>query len=268
MSDSDQNPGTTAPRPSIDRRRRRILEGLTAVGATSLLAGCDWTKSQSVQDFLGKTEDLTQAAQELIASREALAREFQPSDIAPTFKPNGTIRPQSAAYQNLVENNFENYRLRVGGLVNQPRSYSLEELKSLPARTQITRHDCVEGWSCIGQWTGVQLSRVLAQVKPKGSAKYVVFHCADHLDGAPKPYYESLDMIEAHHPQTLLAYGLNGSNLPVANGAPIRLRAERQLGYKMAKYVMQIELVENFKNIQGGKGGFWEDRGYNWWAGI
>lgn len=253
---------------TVNHTRRRVLGGLTAAGATGLLAGCDWTSSQSVQDFLGRTEELSQAAQRLVASRESLAREFSTSDIAPTFKPNGSINPQTAAYQNLADNDFEDYRLRVGGLVNQPQSFSLDELKTMPSRTQITRHDCVEGWSCIGQWTGVVLSHVLAQVKPKTNAKFVVFHCADHLYGAPAPYYESLDMVEAHHPQTLLAYGLNGADLPVANGAPIRLRAERQLGYKMAKYIMQIELVENFKQIQGGKGGFWEDRGYNWWAGI
>jgi len=253
---------------AINRTRRRVLAGLSGVGATSVLAGCDWTASQPVQDFLGKTEGLTQAAQRLVASRESLAREFDPSEIAPTFKPNGTINPQTDAYQKLVDNNFGNYQLRVDGLVDKPQSFSLAQLKAMPSRTQITRHDCVEGWSCIGQWTGAVLSDLLDQVQPKDNARFVVFHCADHLFGAPQPYYESLDMIEARHPQTLLAYGLNGADLPVANGAPIRLRAERQLGYKMAKYVMHIELVGNFKNIQGGKGGFWEDRGYNWWAGI
>lgn len=268
MSHSDHSDNASTPSWHIDRTRRRVLRGLTAAGATSLLAGCDWTKSQSVQDFLGQTEQLTQAAQRLVASRESLAREFDASEIAPTFKPNGSINPQTAAYQNLVENNFSNYRLRIDGLVNNPTSFSLDELKAMPSRTQITRHDCVEGWSCIGQWTGVVLGHLLDQVQPKDNAQFVVFHCADHLYGAPQPYYESLDMIEARHPQTLLAYGLNGADLPIANGAPIRLRAERQLGYKMAKYVMHIELVDSFKDIQGGQGGYWEDRGYNWWAGI
>lgn len=266
MSDSDRC--DDRDRPPVNRTRRRLLAGLTAAGAGSLLAGCDWTHSQPVQDALGQTEKLTQAAQRLLASRQSMAREFDVSRIAATFKPNGSIHPQTRAYQNLVDNNFSNYRLRVDGLVNKPSHFSLADLKAMPSRTQVTRHDCVEGWSCIGQWTGAVLSHVLAQVQPREQAKFVVFHCADHLSGAPSPYYESLDMIEAHHPQTLLAYGLNGADLPIANGAPIRLRAERQLGYKMAKYVMHIELVDSFKSIQGGRGGFWEDRGYSWWAGV
>ncbi|WP_423823566.1 molybdopterin-binding protein [Salinisphaera sp. SPP-AMP-43] len=249
-------------------RRRRLLGGLSALGATSLLAGCDWTQSQAVRSFLGQTEKLTHAAQRLVASEQSLAREYDASEIAPTFRPNGSIDPQTPAYQKLVDTNFEDYRLEIHGLVARPASFSLAELKAMPARTQITRHDCVEGWSCIGQWTGVVLGDVLARAQPKDRAKFVVFHCADHLYGSPQPYYESLDMVEAYHPQTILAYALNGADLPVANGAPLRLRAERQLGYKMAKYVMHIELVESFADIQGGKGGYWEDRGYDWWAGV
>ena len=138
----------------------------------------------------------------------------------------------------------------------------------MPTRTQITRHDCVEGWSAIGQWRGVPLSNVLnlAQISPR--ARFVVFHCADRLERGEDPYYESIDLIDAFHPQTILAYELNGRPLPVANGAPLRLRVERQLGYKQAKYVMRIEVVEQLYAIQGGKGGYWEDRGYKWYAGI
>ncbi|WP_348761472.1 molybdopterin-binding protein [uncultured Salinisphaera sp.] len=260
MTDSREYP--------LNRRRRRLLGSLGALGAASLLAGCDWTKSDSVQAALGRTEDLTQAAMRLVTSREALAREYPKSAIAPEFRPNGSIQPQTSAYQALLDNNFADYRLAIHGEVANPQTLSLAELKAAPSRTQITRHDCVEGWSCIGQWTGARLSDLLVRAQPTAKAKFVVFHCADHLLGAAEPYYESLDMIEAYHPQTILAYGLNGADLPVANGAPIRLRAERQLGYKMAKYVMDIELVESFADIQGGKGGFWEDRGYNWWAGI
>ncbi|HET7314167.1 molybdopterin-binding protein [Salinisphaera sp.] len=257
-----------APRTTPNRQRRRVLGGLGALGATGLLAGCDWTHSQAVREFLGKTENLTQAAQRLVASRESLAREYDKSDIAPTFRPNGTIKPQTPAYQKLLDSNFTDYRLDIHGLVARPASFSLAELKAMPSRTQITRHDCVEGWSCIGQWTGVVLGDLLDRVQPKDNARFVVFYCADHLYGSPRPYYESLDMIEARHPQTILAYGLNGSALPVTYGAPIRLRAERRLGYKMAKYVMHIELVESFAGIQGGHGGYWEDRGYSWWAGV
>jgi DMSO/TMAO reductase YedYZ molybdopterin-dependent catalytic subunit len=150
---------------------------------------------------------------------------------------------------------------------------SLAQLRALPARTQITRHDCVEGWSVIGKWTGVQLARVLALAHPLPLARYVVFHCADPMDGsdvtAPQStYYESLDLREAWHPQTILAYELNDDALPVANGAPLRLRVERQLGYKMAKYVMRLELVDSLAGIGGGNGGYWEDQGYQWYGGI
>jgi DMSO/TMAO reductase YedYZ molybdopterin-dependent catalytic subunit len=142
----------------------------------------------------------------------------------------------------------------------------------MPSRTQITRHDCVEGWSCIGQWQGVQLGRVLDAVQLKPAARYVVFYCADTfvqtLDGGIR-YYESHDLEDAYHPQTILAYAMNGAPLPIAHGAPLRLRVERQLGYKMAKYVMRIEAVESCAGIGQGKGGFWEDYAdYAWYAGI
>jgi DMSO/TMAO reductase YedYZ molybdopterin-dependent catalytic subunit len=141
----------------------------------------------------------------------------------------------------------------------------------MPSRTQITRHDCVEGWSCIAQWTGVQLSRVLDRAAIKPAARYVVFRCYDPLEddpfSAPALYYESIDLISARHPQTILAYGLNGQTLPIANGAPLRVRIEQQLGYKMAKYIRAIEIVDSFAKIAGGYGGYWEDRGYDWYAG-
>lgn len=150
----------------------------------------------------------------------------------------------------------------------EPAGFTLEELRAMPSRTQITRHDCVEGWSAIGKWTGVPLSHVLALVRPRPEARYVVFYCADPMNAAGERYYESIDMEDALHPQTILAYGLNDETLPIKNGAPLRVRIERQLGYKMAKYIMRIELVESFDHIRGGKGGFWEDRGYEWFAGI
>jgi DMSO/TMAO reductase YedYZ molybdopterin-dependent catalytic subunit len=153
--------------------------------------------------------------------------------------------------------------------VERPASLSLAELRALPGRTQITRHDCVEGWSAIGKWKGARLAAVLDAVRPKPGARFLVFHCADPMeDDGTEPYYESIDMEDALHPQTILAYELNDKTLPVQNGAPLRLRVERQLGYKQAKYVMRIELVENFERIRGGKGGYWEDQGYEWWAGI
>ena len=261
----DKTPKAMTP----DKGRRRLILGLGALGASTLLSGCEnVSQNPRVQEVLDSTENLTRKAQQLLASRQSLAREFNKSQIAPVFRANGTTHPQGANYQRLAANGFVAWRLRVDGLVKRPAELSLVQLKAMPSRTQITRHDCVEGWSCIGQWTGVQLSHVLALVQPRDTARFVVFHCADHTYGGPDLYYESLDMIEAYHPQTILAYGLNGGRLPIANGAPIRLRAERQLGYKQAKYVMRIELVDSFKHLYGGHGGYWEDRGYSWWAGI
>jgi DMSO/TMAO reductase YedYZ molybdopterin-dependent catalytic subunit len=155
--------------------------------------------------------------------------------------------------------------------VENPAEYSLADLRAMPSRTQITRHDCVEGWSCIGKWKGVPLSLLLEKARLKPEARYIVFHCADEfektLDGSGQ-YYESIGLEDAFHAQTILAYEMNDQTLPIAHGAPLRVRVERQLGYKMAKYIMRIEAVESFADIKGGNGGYWEDRGYEWYGGI
>jgi DMSO/TMAO reductase YedYZ molybdopterin-dependent catalytic subunit len=249
--------------------RRRFLQRAFAAGGAPLLSGCDQlSRSEWFASLLGSAEKLTFGAQRLLLPRKAMAQEFSEADLSPYFRSNGTSNPDNPEYQALAAAGFADYRLRVGGLVARPRSYSLAELKALPSRTQITRHDCVEGWSAIGKWKGVQLARVLEQVGPQPSARYVVFYCADPMDALGTRYYESIDLEDAWHAQTLLAYELNDAPLPVKNGAPIRVRVERQLGYKMAKYVMQIELVDRLDAIAGGKGGYWEDRGYEWYAGI
>jgi DMSO/TMAO reductase YedYZ molybdopterin-dependent catalytic subunit len=172
----------------------------------------------------------------------------------------------------MVVEKFASYKLVVDGLVDNPLELSLSELRALPKRTQITRHDCVEGWSCIGEWTGTPLQGILEKAGLKRDAKYVLFHCFDTMDdGAltgPTPFYGSIDLAAARHPQTILAYEMNGEPLPVKYGAPLRVRVERQLGYKMTKYIKRIELVNEFSKIGKGKGGYWEDNGYQWYAGI
>ncbi|MGD8430878.1 MAG: molybdopterin-dependent oxidoreductase [Ectothiorhodospiraceae bacterium] len=254
---------------AFDPDRRRLLAALGAAGSGILLAGCDGlSRSEKVQSVLGSTEKLTHAAQRLVASRRTMAREYPASEISRDPRANGTTNPQNPRYRELAANNFVDWSLAIGGAVKKPGRFSLADLRAMPSRTQITRHDCVEGWSYIAQWTGVPLGHLLDRVQPTGRARYAVFYCADNTYGGPDKYYESVDLDTAYHPQTLLAYGLNGGRLPIANGAPVRLRAEQQLGYKMAKYIMRIELVEDFGHINGGKGGYWEDRGYNWWAGI
>ncbi len=252
--------------------RRRILTGLLSGVGVSMLAGCDrLTQSAGFGHVLRQTEKLTMGSQRLLLDRKTLAQEYSTSDLSPVFRANGTQLPDSEEYARLLEQGFVDWRLQVDGLVNRPLSLSLEQLKRLPARTQITRHDCVEGWSAIGQWQGVPLGRILDLAQLKPGARYVVFHCADELevtfDGSGR-YYESIDLMDAYHPQTILAYGMNGKPLPVAHGAPLRLRVERQLGYKHAKYLMRIEVVSAFDTLWGGRGGYWEDRGYEWYAGI
>lgn len=253
--------------------RRSFL--MRALGSAALLplAGCDQlSKRDWFVTILERAETLTRAVQRAITGKDALAPEYSEADLSKTFRANGTTDPENEAYQALAEAGFVDWRLEIGGLVERPAKLSLAELRALPSRTQITRHDCVEGWSCIGKWKGVPLGTVLDRVGPKPEARYVMFYCADPmestLDDTDSRYYESIDLAGAYHPQTILAYEMNDAVLPVAYGAPLRLRDERQLGYKMAKYIMRIELVDSFANIRGGKGGYWEDQGYEWYAGI
>lgn len=197
----------------------------------------------------------------------ALAREFSEADLSPSFRGNGNRGIETPEYKAMIESGFDGWMLEIDGLVENPQSFSLDQIRSMPQRTQITRHDCVEGWSAIGKWKGVPLNVFLKTVGLKDSAKYLVFHCADKFGNSP--YYESIDMIDAYHPQTIMAHQLNDEDLPVKNGAPLRLRVERQLGYKHAKFVQRIEAVASLENVYGGKGGYWEDSNdYEWYAGI
>ena len=247
--------------------RRHLITG-AAITAPAAVMGCDrLSASKTFQDgFLSLGERISYRVHRLLGAN-ALAREYPASVISPHFRVNGSSGPEAETYNAHAAEEFANWRLKVDGLVRNPRGFSLTELQTLPARTQITRHDCVEGWSCIGQWTGVPLSSVLNAARLRDEARYIVFHCADAFWGMP--YYESIDLVDAFHPQTILAYAMNGAALPVPHGAPIRLRVERQLGYKHAKFVMRIEAVDSLAPIHEGRGGFWEDLiGYEWYAGI
>jgi DMSO/TMAO reductase YedYZ molybdopterin-dependent catalytic subunit len=250
--------------------RRSLMTRLLAGASVAVLSGCEkLSESTWFPKVLGLGEKATYKIQRLVLSRKAMAQEFTENDLSPQFRSNGTSMPNTPAYMTLAAAGFRDFHLEVGGLVERPMTFSLTDLRKFPSRTQITRHDCVEGWSAIGKWKGTRLGALLEAVHLKPNARYVVFHCADPMaeDGS-SPYYESCDLEDAFHPQTILAYELNGKPLPVQNGAPLRLRLERQLGYKMAKYVMRLEIVEDFSQIAGGKGGYWEDRGYEWYAGI
>ncbi len=312
--------------------RRRFLAGAAALMTGALLSGCDRLVAHPwFRHLLDKDEDANLYVQRLVLSDRKLAPEYTAADISPWFKPNGTSDPSDKDYKALAKTAFKSFKLEIGGLVERPQQFSLADLRAMPARTQITRHDCVEGWSCIGQWTGVPLGALLQQAGLKPQARFVVLFCADTMDegaggldasdqddsaddksaddqaaggdakaimpaddpAAQKPdtggtapgasdskarvvestdpggrYYESIDLEDAFHPQTILAYDMNGSPLPVAHGAPLRLRVERQLGYKQAKYVMRIVVVDKLESIGQGGGGYWEDNGYEWYAGI
>jgi DMSO/TMAO reductase YedYZ molybdopterin-dependent catalytic subunit len=245
--------------------RRRFIATTTS---GLLLAGCDkLDRDPEFKGLLRSAEKLTMRSQRLVGGRNALAREFGEADLSPIFRSNGTAMPGTSDYARHLSENFANWRLAVDGLVARPLSIPLQTLRSLPHRTQITRHDCVEGWSAIGKWHGVQLSRILNAAGLSSRANYIVFHCADRF--GPWPYYESIDLVDAFHPQTILAWSMNGHLLPVPNGAPLRLRVERQLGYKHAKYVQRIQAVASLSDVYRGKGGYWEDStDYQWYAGI
>jgi DMSO/TMAO reductase YedYZ molybdopterin-dependent catalytic subunit len=251
----------------MNRLSRRGALG-TLGGGALLLGGCDRIAATETAQraFLG-AEGLTYRVQRLLTPRDALAPEFTGADLSPIFRPNGTFMPRSADYKALLDGGFADYRLHVGGLVARPLVIALDRLKALPQRTQITRHDCVEGWSAIGKWTGPALGPILHYAGLSSAARYIVFHCFDDFGGTA--YYESIDLVDAFHPQTILAWALNDRPLPVPNGAPVRVRIERQLGYKHAKYVRAIEAVASLDQIGRGKGGYWEDVGnYAWYAGI
>ena len=246
--------------------RRELISGLTLGTGGLLLGGCDRLNADpTMRKILVGAEGLNLRSQRLLAS--GLAREYRRDQMSPVFRTNGNTRPASADYLAHAATNFVGWRLIVDGLVAHPLKLSLRDLGAFPQRAQITRHDCVEGWSAIGKWQGPLLGDLLKAAGLSDRAQYIVFHCADDSNG--RPYYESIDLYDAFHPQTIMALLMNDHRLPMGHGAPLRLRVERQLGYKHAKFVMRIEARDRIDNLNGGKGGYWEDTsGYQWYAGI
>jgi DMSO/TMAO reductase YedYZ molybdopterin-dependent catalytic subunit len=249
--------------------RRKFLTGAALGGGGLLLSGCDMlSENDGFRSVLRSGEALNKTAQRLLMDRSALAREFSAADISPTFKANGSVTGDTPEYNAHVADKFARWQLRIDGMVRNPLLLNLAQLMAMPSREQITRHDCVEGWSAIGKWRGTPLGLLLKRARLSTKARYIVFHCADQW-GPGVPYYESIDLIDAFHPQTILAWSMNGGILPVQHGAPLRLRVERQLGYKQAKYVMRVEATDSLAKFYGGKGGYWEDaHDYDWYAGI
>jgi DMSO/TMAO reductase YedYZ molybdopterin-dependent catalytic subunit len=253
-----------------DTERRRLLGGLLAAGGATLLSGCEkLNDAPAFKRLLARADRPTEAALTALTPDDALAEEFPESAISKVFKANGSRDPRTPEYLALKANDFADYKLRIHGRVRNELQLSLADLRARPARTQVTRHDCVEGWSCIGKWTGAPLGPIIAQAQATDAARFVVFHCADSLDGNAERYYESCHLREAFHPQTILAYDLNDQVLDVPHGAPLRRRIERKLGYTQAKYVLAFVLVDPLDTIGKGQGGYWEDNhGYGWHAGI
>jgi len=247
-------------------RRKLITGGLAAAaGASGLavaakIAGRYGLIPPDHRGIYGIGETLTYATQRLVTSHHSLAREFSRSDIS-KFAPVNGEPPQNEPYLRYLANRFEDWRLTIDGLVERPATFSLADLKRLPVRSQITHQACEEGWSFIAEWTGVPLNYVLNLVGVLPQAKYVVFFAMDKK-------FDSLDMLDAWHPQTLLAYLMNGEELPTRHGAPLRVRVPRQLGFKSKKYLAHVSVTDTIKNIGSGQGSSSPDKGFSWYGGI
>ena len=244
-------------------RRNAIITGLASVGGL-LLPGCSRKLPPTYGHILRMGDNFTYAAHRTLLPGQSLAREYSHNDIS-SFPATGTTNPGDPAkpnpseiYRRLQGGGFADWRLSIEGLVAKPGSYSLSDLKRFPSRTQITQHRCEEGWSAIGEWTGVPLSQVLNAVGMLPTARFVNFYSYDD-------WADSIDMLDALHPQTILAYGMNGRDLPIPHGAPVRLRVETQLGYKSMKYLEHIIVTDKFDD--GGKKGNIQN-GWSWYAGI
>lgn len=247
-------------------RRKLIVTGLaaaagvTGLGVTAHLAEKYGLLPPDHRGLYGPGETLTYACQRLL-TRHSFAREFSRNQISARPLAN-ELPPFNDAFKSLKAGGFLDWRLTVDGLVDRPSSFSLAQLKGYPSRSQITELACEEGWSYIAEWIGVPLSHVLHLVGVRPTAKYVVYFSID------PDWWESIDMADALHPQTFLAYGMNGNELPVGNGGPLRLRVPRQLGYKNVKFITRLTLTDSMKGFGKGLGSASPEQGYAWYAGI
>ena len=247
-----------------------MAAGASGLGAAIHFAGRYGLIPPDHSGILGVGETLTYASQRLLTSSQSLAREFSRSKISKVTPVNG-LPPQDETYRGWLANGFKGWRLQVEGSVARPMSFSLEELKRLPAESHILLHACEEGWSYIAEWTGVTLSSVLDLVGPEPGSRYVVFTPFENVNqntGVSRILWDSIDMTDALHPQTLLAYGMNGDELPAGHGAPVRLRVARHLGYKNTKYISRITITDSLDTFGKGLGSRAAEGGGAWYAGI
>ena len=247
-------------------RRKLITTGLAATaGASGLAVAARIAHRYGLVPpdhggIYGVGETLTYASQRMLTSH-SLAREFPRSQISKAPFANGEP-PQDEIFKRLQAGTFADWRLAVDGMVARPASFSLAELKSYPSRSQITHLACEEGWSFIAEWTGVPLAHVLNVAGILPQARYVVYFSIQ------RGWWDSVDMADALHPQTLLTYGMNGGELPVGHGGPIRVRVPRQLGYKSVKYITRLTVTDSLKGFGKGLGSAAPEAGYAWYAGI
>lgn len=245
------------------KRRLFIATSISAALAACSPIGTKLNENGGFHNLLEGAEGLNAR----VIGTRGLARQYKESDISADFPLNSLDTPSDALYTGLMKSGFHSYRLVVNGLVDRPQAFTLPQLEHLANVVQITRHDCVEGWSAVAKWQGPRLADVLALAQPRHGARYVVFHSFDS-DANGVQYYESLSLEQAAHPQTLLALRQNGKPITPDRGAPVRLTVPTQLGYKSAKWVHRIEVVASLASLGAGKGGYWEDQGYEWYAGI
>ena len=250
----------------IISRRKLIVSGLAATaGASGVAVAARLAQKYGLippdhGGIYGLGETLTYAAQRLL-TRHSLAREFPRSQISPRPFQN-ELAPLTADFKRLQAGGFADYRLSIDGMVHEPASFSIADLKSCPSRSHITEIACEEGWSYIAEWFGVPLSHVLNLVGAHPQAKYVVYVSME------PDTWDSIDMADALHPQTFLCYGMNGGELPVPHGGPLRMRLPRQIGYKNLKFINRLTVTDNLKTFGKGCGSAACEAGYAWYTGI
>ena len=248
------------PRRKLITAGLGVMAGVTGLPAALRIADRFGLIPPDYRGIYGPGVTLTYGVQRLL-TRHSLAREFSPDQISTAPFANGKA-PGGELYERLKAGGFAEWRVQVDGLVSSPSSFSVAELKSFPSSRQITHLACEEGWSFIAEWIGVPLSHVLNLAGTQPQARYVVYYSMD------QEWWDSIDIAEALHPQTLLTYGMNGGDLPVGHGAPIRLRVPRQLGYKSVKYITRLTVTDNLKGFGKGLGSAEPEFGYSWFAGI
>src|SRR5690349_781653 len=243
---------------NIISRRTALITGLTSLGGL-IVGGCSRPGPPTYGNLLRMGDAFTYNAQRVLLAGQSLAKEYDFRDIS-SFPATGTLNPGDSAtpgynetYEKLHKNDFADWKLTIEGSVAKPSSYSMADLQKFPNRTQITRHTCEEGWTAIAQWTGVPLGTILQSVGIKPSARFVNLHSYDGWE-------DSIDLMDAFHPQTILAYGMNGKNLPIQHGAPLRIRVEKQIGYKSMKYLHKIVITDDFVDLG--------DSGWSWYNGL